>query len=47
MEFLETNYEEFDDLSLNTLSDSYKNEYFMMETLEVLYICHLIVIYNF
>ena len=32
MEFLETNYEEFDDLSLNTLSDSYKNEYFMMET---------------
>ena len=41
MEFLETNYEEFDDLSLNTLSDSYKNEYFMMETPRgIVYMCY-------
>lgn len=32
MEFLETNYDKFDDLSMNKLSDSYCNEYFEMET---------------
>lgn len=32
MEFLETNYDVFDDLSMNDLSDNYNNEYFIMET---------------
>ena len=32
MEFLETNYDEFLDLSMNYLSEKYNNEYFEMET---------------
>ena len=32
MEFLETNYDEFEDLSMNDLSETYNNEYFEMET---------------
>jgi len=34
MEFLETNYDQFEDLSMNTLAESYKNEYFEMKTLK-------------
>lgn len=32
MEFLETNYEQFEDLSMNDLSETYNNDYFEMET---------------
>ena len=32
MEFLETNYDQFQDLSMNDLSETYNNEYFEMKT---------------
>ena len=32
MEFLETNYQQFEDLSMNDISETYNNDYFEMET---------------
>ena len=41
MEFLETNYDKFEDLSMNDLSEKYNNEYFEMETPRgIVYMCY-------
>ena len=41
IEFLETNYDKFKDLSMNDLSEKYNNEYFEMETPRgIVYMCY-------